>query len=225
MTRTDDKVLIPRPAATVILLRPAAEGVEALMVQREHGASFAAGAWVFPGGVVEEVDHSLSLRDGRAHTLTEGFDTEPEEDRAAYRFAAIRECFEEAGMLIGNTAGPDLLNSLAAWRAQVLEESASWRRLVEQQHFQPSLDRLHYLFRRITPPGLPRRFDTRFYVTAAPNAQEASVCQAEVVDARWVNPEEALELDRQGSFTLLSPTRAGLQKMTDPELQDRVFAP
>lgn len=194
------------------------------MVQREHRASFAAGAWVFPGGVVEEVDHALSLLDGHADAVIDGFDEEPEEDRVAYRLAAIRECFEEAGMLIGSLRSPTGAQALPGWRTRVLDETAHWRQLIEQQQFLPSLNRLHYLFRRITPPGLPRRFDTRFYVTAAPDAQEASVCQAEVIDARWVNPEQALELDRQGRFTLLNPTRAGLQMMTDPVVQARVFA-
>ncbi len=212
-------VLVPRPAATLMLLREASDGVEVLMVRREPKASFAAGAWVYPGGVVEAVDHALSNLGGEQRLLRQ-VEPEPEEDRGAYRLAAIRECFEEAGLLVGQLNGTPLVPD---WRDRVLTDAEAWERLIHDQEFMPEPPRLHYLFRRITPPGLPRRFDTRFYVAAAPRAQEAAVCEAEVVDCRWVNPVEALELEAQGEMLLLSPTRASLQLMADPELQDQVL--
>jgi 8-oxo-dGTP pyrophosphatase MutT (NUDIX family) len=223
MTSLTAPVLVPRPAATLILLREAADGVEVLMVRREPRASFAAGAWVYPGGVVEPVDHALSVLDGLGLPARE-FEPEPEADRAAYRMAAIRECFEEAGLLVGQLQGSSSDSLLPGWRDQVLNEINAWEQLVSQRRFLPTPHRLHYVFRRITPPGLPRRFDTRFYVTAAPSGQDAAVCQAEVVDARWVNPVEALDLDAQGEMLLLNPTRASLQLMTDPALQEQVLS-
>ncbi len=216
-------VLVPRPAATLILLRESAHGVEVLLVRREQKASFAAGAWVYPGGVVEPVDHALSSLDG-LRRLAPGLEPEPEEDQAAYRLAAIRECFEEAGMLVGRLNDPrGGTSALPDWRDRVRSESSAWEQLIRTRQFLPSPDRLHYVFRRITPPGLPRRFDTRFYVTAAPLAQQAAACQAEVVDARWFDPVEALDLEAQGDMLLLSPTRASLQLMTDPALQEQVL--
>jgi 8-oxo-dGTP pyrophosphatase MutT (NUDIX family) len=147
---------VPRPAATVMLLRGGEQSLAVLLVRRHPEARFMGGAWVFPGGSVDR-----SEGDGQA----------------ALRAAAIRELSEEAGITI---TAPDELVPFARW---------------------------------ITPAQVKTRFDTWFFLAAAPPGAEPNVDGSEVVDARWYAPAAALEASRTGELFLVFPTIKQLEQL------------
>lgn len=179
-----------RDAATIMIVRddPA---FEVLMVQRSSSAAFGAKAWVFPGGRVDAGDGDKAS-------------DEP------WRRAAVRETFEEAGLLLCAPAG--LLAALAApeevlaLRSAVKEERVDLFAKIASIGATLLLGEMHEVGRFITPVGPPRRFDTYFYLAAAPHDQTPSPDGSEVVDARWVSPRRAVEEWRAGTFPLMSVT-------------------
>jgi 8-oxo-dGTP pyrophosphatase MutT (NUDIX family) len=182
----------PRDAATVVLLRDGEEhgsiGPEVLMVKRNRGASFMADAHVFPGGRLEESD---------------GGD---------FAFAAAREAFEEAGVLLAvDEQGRAADNLDPAWleagRIAVGKGEVSFNDLLAQKRLQADTSGYLYFARWITPPTEPRRFDARFFVARVPPRQEALADHAgEVVDFRWDTPARFLEAQARGEIQLPPPT-------------------
>lgn len=196
-----------RFAATLIVLRDGPSGMEVLMLRRaEKEADQNSGAAVFPGGTLDVGDRAL-------RTLCAGVD-----DFAAsqclsvsangldYYAAAIRECFEEAGLLFANDAhdSDDRLvplvdmpaQEVAAMRLAVEEGGDAFLRLCESRGWRLAVDRLAYFSHWLTPPGMPRRFDTRFFVALAPPAQSARPDGRETVEHLWLRPADALEAAR-----------------------------
>lgn len=165
-----------RPAATLVLVRDTSDGLEVLLLQRTWDAVFMPGYFVFPGGRVEEDETH-----GQEHVIGAG-DAEisqimsVDEGGADYMLAAVRECFEESGVLVavdkqGNPISGD--HPVHADRKSVFDGELSLANLCEKYGLAIPLDRLAYLGHWITPPGPPRRFDTRFFVTPAPEGQLA----------------------------------------------------
>lgn len=177
-----------RPASTVCLLRPAEEAMEVLMVRRSSASAFVGGAYVFPGGAVDEDDHSDLAR----RTVT-GVD-DPE--MLPWAAAALREAAEEAGVLI--MADPD-----ASLRN--LHGSDLYRGLLASEL---TLDgsRLAYLSNWVTPAGEPRRFDTRFFLAEVAAGTQAQADEHEVTEATWIAPAQALERARQRDWFMIPPT-------------------
>lgn len=197
-----------RDAATVMIVRDEPE-FQVLMVQRASRASFGASAWVFPGGRVdpEDVVPDPLLAVGRTDIEASAI-LELEHGGLAWWIAAIRETIEEAGLLLldeeaSAAAGPDVL---AGVRSAVQSNSASLFPQLAEHGLQLDLGALHEVARFITPLGPPRRFDTRFFVAAAPQGQMVSPDESEVVNARWVSPAEALDLWVSEEFPLMSVT-------------------
>ncbi|MDY6840332.1 MAG: MBL fold metallo-hydrolase [Pseudomonadota bacterium] len=198
-----------RPAATLVLVRDTAQGPEVLLLQRTWDAVFMPGYFVFPGGRVEEQEPQ-----GREHISGPG-DAEisqtlsVDQGGSDYMLAAVRECFEESGILVavdkqGNPVSGD--HPVHADRISVFDGDLSLGRLCEKHGLAIPLDRLAYLGHWITPPGPPRRFDTRFFVTPAPEGQLAGHDGVETIDHAWVRPEQALEDHRKGLRLLGLPT-------------------
>ena len=173
-----------RPAATVVLVRDAARGIEVFMMRRSQNAAFRGGAHVFPGGAVDTSDSAEQWAG-----LCAGIDMAAanrilgvEQDGLAYWIAAIRECFEEAGILLTNDKGGDLIaiddaKSVAEFsdlRQQMADGKLSLRDLCELRHLTIAADRMAYFSHWITPPHNVRRFDTRFFVAVAPALQTPS---------------------------------------------------
>jgi 8-oxo-dGTP pyrophosphatase MutT (NUDIX family) len=176
----------PRPSATVLLVRDG-DPWELLMVQRPGGADFAPGAYVFPGGTVQEDDRSF-----------------PDELRAA----AVRELFEEAGILLARGArDPE-----CRWVGRELHRGASFGEALSEAGLQPDFDALVLFARWVTPALLRRRFDARFYIARLPEAQTVRPQEGEVVDWMWISPARAL-VDR--NVTLVYATRAVLESVAD----------
>ena len=189
--------LIPRPAATLILLRDSAQGPEVLMLQRTHSAVFLGGAYVFPGGSLDEAD-----ADPRILKRIRG---EAKVPPAPYWIAAMRECLEEAGVLLGVDARR--ADSLMHYRKRPFVE------LLENEDLQVPADEMAYYGHWITAAGRPRRFDTRFFLAIAPDGQSGSHDAAETVHDIWITPREALERGARNEIELVDATRHALRDL------------
>ncbi len=209
--------LVPRPAATLILLRPGAGGLETLMLQRTKSAVFLGGAYVFPGGAVDAADAEarrvVGLTDAQASerlALASG--------GLAYYVAAVRECFEEAGVLLacdarGDTVSADRAQKLMAYRHRPFLE------LLEAENLYIPANALAYYGHWITAAGRPRRFDTRFFVARAPEGQQGAHDANETVHDVWITPHEALERGQRGEIELVFATKhtlTDLARFSDP---------
>ncbi len=168
----------PKLAATILLVRDGASGLEVFMVQRHHKIDFATGAMVFPGGKIEAGDSDARLR-----ARCTGADALAA-DALAVRVGAIRETFEEAGLLIGKPA-----QTAAPPRAKAWQEFYA-------HGFRPALTRLTFFARAITPPGRPRRFDTRFFcVPADAVVHKIAIADGELSDLEWHSIAQARSLE------------------------------
>jgi 8-oxo-dGTP pyrophosphatase MutT (NUDIX family) len=224
-----DEVVI-RPAATVMLVRDAANpesggsALEVLMVRRNLQSDFVGGAYVFPGGAVDPLDggpEAEALSQGRADveaSILLGI----ESGGLAYWVAALRETFEEAGLLLATRpAGPPLLAGdeeeearFVAERALVNKGSRRFLDLCRDEKLQLLVGDVHYFAHWITPRGAPRRYDTRFFVAAAPLGQQAAHDAGETIADTWISPRRALEGHRKGVFELIFPTIRNLQAIS-----------
>ena len=226
--------LVPRPAATLILVRDASAGMEVFMIRRTQSAVFMGGAHVFPGGGVDANDASAELA---AHC--EGMDDAAasrmlgvESGGLAYWTAALRECFEEAGLLLAHDADgryADLndvqhLPAFERWRESIRAGKATLADLCREHNLRLAAGRLAYFSHWITQPGRPRRYDTRFFVAEAPPAQTASHDNSETVDHVWIRPAEALERHRRGEMLLVFPTIKTLESIAGFAAPDALMA-
>lgn len=200
-----------KPAATILLLRddPA---FEVLMVKRHHQIDFASGALVFPGGKSHAGDHDP---DWKAHSI--GWEAY-EADQRGLRIAAIREVFEEAGILLARRRDGQPMSGEAcpmAVRQAVDAGTTRFIDVVAGLDAYLDLDALTVFARWITPPLTPKRFDTWFYVVNAPIEQLAACDGRETVDAEWIAPSEALRLAAEGQRKVIFPTRMNLQLLAE----------
>lgn len=221
--------MVVRDAATVMLVRDGADGLEVLMVQRSLRSDFVGGAHVFPGGAVEPADGDAGLAELCLAGGMGGGDGDAacsarldlERGGLAFFVAAVRECFEEAGVLLARPRdGERALSSLAPevtarFRAHRAAVDAG-RPLVEvlvEEGLVVDLDRLHYVSHWITPEGAPRRYDTRFFVAEAPPEQMPLHDERETVATIWIAPAEALAYHQRGEIDLILPTVRNLQDL------------
>ncbi len=201
----------PAPSATILLVRDAPT-FEVLMVKRHHQIDFASGALVFPGGKTHAGDHDPAW-EGRIL----GWAAHQPEARAL-RIAAIREAYEETGILLARHAdGADFKGDEAAGAARddIAHDRRSFLGLVEALDVRLDLDALTVFARWITPKMMPKRFDTWFFLAAAP-ADQLAVCDGwETVDAEWIAPAEALRLGEARERVVIFPTRMNLQLLAE----------
>ncbi len=205
-----DPVII-RPAATILLVRDAPE-FQVLMVKRHHQIDFASGALVFPGGKTDPADH-----DPTWEGLTQDWDRiEPAE--RPLRIAAIREAYEEAGILLARHPSGEIFHGnerAVAARDAVAKGQRAFVELVGELGLRLDLGALTVFARWITPAMMPKRFDTWFYVVRATSDQLA-VCDGwETVDAEWVAPAEVMRLAAAGERKVIFPTRMNLQLLAE----------
>ena len=205
----------PRPAATIVVVRDGAEGIEVLLSRRAERGDHNSGAWVFPGGIVEK-------NDALANAAVAGLDDAEASRRLGlanggldYYVAAIRECFEESGLLFARADAPELVDldgsdavRLAPWRGALHRGEKGIAEFCAAEGLQLAADRLVYLSHWLTPLGRAKRFDTRFFIAAVPAAQTAAHDGAELLEQMWIAPKEALA--RKASLKLLTPTQKTL---------------
>jgi 8-oxo-dGTP pyrophosphatase MutT (NUDIX family) len=217
-----------------MLVRDGAPGVEVFMLRRNLRSDFVGGAYVFPGGAVDPQDRHENLdpvcrgrSDAEAsHQL--GID----HGGLAYWVAAIRESFEEAGVLLAYDDREHVIClDVPGTEERFVEHrravDTGERRLVdicEEEHLQLAVDQMYYFSHWITPEGAPRRYDTRFFVARAPEAQQPLHDDHEVIANLWIRPSEALDRHRAGQFDLIFPTVRSLEALERFDTADAVLA-
>jgi 8-oxo-dGTP pyrophosphatase MutT (NUDIX family) len=167
--------------------------MEVLLMRRHERSTFVPGSWVFPGGVVEEIDREIA-----------GSRSDGDDPLTIMRIAAVRELFEETGVWLG-AASIDL----ASHRAELLASPARFSSLLEE--LPVDLGQLVWTARWITPAGVPKRFDTYFFLVMVPQDTEASPELSEGVETIWITPSEALERHRRNEMPLVFPTIRNLE--------------
>lgn len=218
----------PRHSASLIVLRDGAAGLEVLMLRRaERAGDQNSGAAVFPGGHLDAEDKLAcglcnGLDDARASVLLG-----VESGGLDYWIAAIRECFEEAGVLLAVDPRGEWVDLAAlgdptvrAMRRELHAGRADFTALCRQHGWRLATDRLHYFSHWLTPPGRPKRFDTRFLLTTAPPAQPASADDTESAALMWLAPGEAL----QGGLKLMTVTEETLRTLAAWRSVDEALA-
>jgi 8-oxo-dGTP pyrophosphatase MutT (NUDIX family) len=193
-----------RPAATVLLLRDGAAGLEVFMVVRNRDIEFAGGALVFPGGRVEEADGSLAGHD----------------PLGAFRIAGIRETFEECGVLLARPRGEAgmvgaerLLAAADRHRAALGRGERSLPEVLAAEGLEPATDALAHWAHWVTPASRSKRFDTHFFLAEAPRDQLAVHDGTESVDSVWIAPAQAVAETDAGRRRLVFATRKNLEKL------------
>ena len=211
-----------RPASTILLLRDGAkvdgksrDEIEVFMMVRHHQIEFNSGALVFPGGSVDAGDKEIVARSD----LHSGGEALSEAERG-FRIAAIRETFEESGILLARPKGSKALVDAkrareieAANRSDLNEGKITFLKVLTDNGMLLALDELVPYAHWITPEGLPKRFDTWFFLAAAPPAQAGAHDGRESTDSIWVSPREALQGGESGRFKLPFPTTRNLIKL------------
>ncbi len=208
-------VVEAQPAATVLLVRDAEPtGVEVFVLRRTASAVFAAGMYVFPGGRVDDIDHAAELEpycDG-VDDATASARLGIERGGLAFWVAAVRECFEEAGVLLARRRDGGPLTVTDAERRAVHAGELSMEEVCRRRDLVLDLTAIRYIAHWVTPVGeSPRRFDTRFFLAAAPADQEGTHDDAELVHSMWVRPADAVAQAEAGELLMMPPTVANLR--------------
>jgi len=184
--------------------------LQVLMLRRRAGSEFVGGMSVFPGGGLDAEDASGDAPEAQRASERLGL----AEGGLAYSMAAIRETFEETGILLAREADGSFVDlredgqakRFHAQRGEVDAGRLTLAALLEAEALRPATDSLSYVGRWITPLGPPRRYDTRFFVAPAPPGQQALADQREAVDSEWVSPANALARFEAGELLMLPPT-------------------
>ncbi len=221
MITFDPEGVIVRPAATVMLVRDTDLGPEVFMLRRNPASDFVAGAMVFPGGAVDPGDSDESLVPFCAG-LTDPDASEVLDLPAgglAFWVAAIRETFEEAGVLLAYDQHGDVVRFDDPGIGGRFSEH---RRLVDSgllpigglcadEQLTLACDTIHYVSHWVTPVGPSRRYDTRFFIARAPEAQVGAHDNRETVASLWVRPQDALSRAKAGDLDIIMPTASNLE--------------
>jgi 8-oxo-dGTP pyrophosphatase MutT (NUDIX family) len=232
-----DPDLVPvKPAATVLLVRDAeGGGIEVFMLRRTFNAAFASGMFVFPGGKVDDLDGVAEiseicdgLTDAEASSLLQ-----IPSGGLAYWVAAVRECFEEAGVLLARYAGTGevirfdddvIASQFQAERENIHDGSVALLELCHRENLHLTTDEIFYVSHWITPKGERRRFDTRFFVARAPAAQDPLHDDGETIESMWIRPEEAIRRAGEKDLMLMPPTKANIEFLLPHKTTDEVLA-
>ncbi|NWH08764.1 MAG: NUDIX hydrolase [Alphaproteobacteria bacterium] len=198
------------PAATILLVRDGREGIEVFMVKRHHQIDFASGALVFPGGKLAKGDGDPRL--AAMHGGAGGFSAQ----MLPFAAAAIREAFEESGILLARhrdgrmlTAGE--LDALQTFRPMLDKGEMGLADFLERHALRLALEELAHFAHWITPVFMPKRFDTQFFIAAAPPGQLGRHDGSEAVDSVWITPEAAIS--DPSKWTVIFPTRMNLRAL------------
>jgi glyoxylase-like metal-dependent hydrolase (beta-lactamase superfamily II)/8-oxo-dGTP pyrophosphatase MutT (NUDIX family) len=220
-----------RPAATLVLLRDGADGLEVFMVQRAARAVFLGGAYVFPGGALDTADADPAMQ-----ALIAGIDAREADERLglregalAYWIAALRECFEEAGFLLAHDrSGEPLHESRAAALAQHRQALNAQRMpfadVLRTENVLLAGSQIAYYQHWITAPLRPRRFDTRFFIALAPRGQAGLHDNTETVHSLWTRPADALARGKRGEIELAFATQYVLRDLARFDTADAALA-
>ncbi len=213
----------PRMASAIMLLRdvPTGQGIEVFMVRRVIQSDFMPDVYVFPGGSVSHDDYAAELADGVSARVVAS-PADPEGRTAAgtgVRAAAIRELFEEAGVLLAYRDGEIVsipeqqVAHFESYRHAFQQRSGSLEEMARAERLVLATDRLGYFAHWITPQGMPKRFDTHFFITTAPAEQLAAHDRLETSEGIWIAPAEALARFERDEFPLVFATIYQLREL------------
>ena len=238
-----------RDAATVILVRDALDedgepAIEVCMLRRALDAEFVAGAYVFPGGSVDPDDRGADV-EGLCRGRTDGEASAVlgvESGGLAFWVAALRECFEEAGVLLAypsdhrhgardgsaipllDTSDPVTTARFAGYRDAVNAGTTGILDVCRSEGLALAVDSVHYVSHWITPELAPKRYDTRFFIAAAPPGQVARHDDSETIASIWVRPADAMARHQAGEIDLLQPTVTNLANIVGFHSTSEVMA-
>ena len=212
MSSKDSAPVPARPAATVVILRDGPDGIEVFMVERHREIEFASGALVFPGGKVDPEDSDSAWAELAAEAPAAP-------DRSLF-VAAGRETFEEAGLMLARRHGTqaildanDAHRLVEAHRARLLNGEVTFVDIIRSEGLELAADLMVPFAHWITPERVPKRFDTHFFLIAAPVAQLGAHDGGESVEGLWITPQQALSDAGAGTRTLVFATRMNLSKL------------
>ncbi len=217
-----------KEASTIVLVRTSRhENIEVLMLKRNMQSGYVPGAHIFPGGEVDVADYAED-----AMALCHGITNEQASKRLgnttsglAWWGAAIRECFEEVGLLLATPAtsptgelvsldSPKDIERFKEYRSSVTAHPEQMVFVCRDEGLQLAASNLHYFSHWITPHGAPRRYDTRFFLAVAPSRQSPLPDSREIVEAVWITPQDALAQHASGTFDMLLPTVKTLEQLS-----------
>lgn len=220
---------VPRDAATVMLLRSAPAGLEVYMLRRQPTMAFAPGAYVYPGGSVDarDADEEVDWAGPDAAEWGRIFAAPPSQARALV-CAAVRETFEESGVLLAGESADSVVADTTSpeWEADrkaLLDRSVSLAELLARRGLVLRSDLLRPWARWITPVIEPRRYDTRFFAAALPVGQRTRDVGGEAAEVAWVQPAAALAASRRGEIRLFPPTAVSLSELAECRDLDTVL--
>jgi 8-oxo-dGTP pyrophosphatase MutT (NUDIX family) len=221
MIEIPDPPTVPRPAATVLLLRDSPNGIEVFMATRHQGSSFMPGVLVFPGGAVDPDDSAPGLIDPNA----------PLPADAVTRVGGVREIFEEAAFLLARPiAGGDLVGAdrleriLASHRAALCAGERPFSTIMAEEGLRPAIDLMAPFANWITPVIRKKRFNARFYLARAPEGQIGAHDELELINSRWITPAEALAAQARGEIKVVFVTRSNLGLLAKSRTVDEALA-
>lgn len=201
MERLNSGAIEAKASATIVLLRDGTEGLEVFIMVRADTMAFGAGAAVFPGGKVDKTDSDILAAD----------------PLGAYKVAALRETFEEAGGLLATRDGRPLTNAeileLEPWRTRLEKHELGFTDFCAINNLQPDFEALSLISRWRTPKHLKKRFDTYFFLAVLLGDQSLAHDGGELVSSLWQTPQTILELHDTGDLTLMPPTYWTLQDL------------
>jgi 8-oxo-dGTP pyrophosphatase MutT (NUDIX family) len=222
MTDLPNPPAVPRPAATVLLLRDGPGGIEVFMATRHQGSSFMPGILVFPGGAVDPDDAEPGLVEAAPRPLP---------DDAVSRIGGVREIFEEAAFLLARPVGQsDLVGPaqleriLADHRGPLRGGERTFSAIMAREGLCPAIDLMVPFARWITPVIRKKRFDARFYLARAPEGQIGAHDERELVDSRWTNVADALESQARGEIKIVFVTRSNLSLLAKSRTVEEALA-
>jgi 8-oxo-dGTP pyrophosphatase MutT (NUDIX family) len=221
---TTDPPPVPTPASTVIIGRDGPMGIEMFMVLRHEKSNFASGALVFPGGKIDENDKLPALRS--FCTGAEGV----EDSMLCIMVAAIRETFEESGILLARHGDDDnilsggRLASLDGYRQPLNSGELTLVEFLKKEDIKLACDQLTFFAHWITPEMVPRRFDTRFFLANAPEGHDGAHDGTESVDSIWISTQDAISEYKDGKYFIMFPTRMNIQKLGRNRTMDDALA-
>lgn len=218
----DTTAAVPRPAATAVVMRDGEACVEVLLLQRHRSSGFVPGAHVFPGGRVDASDAvAPAVAEDGGTTL---------EPAVKYRVAAIREVFEETGVLLARDArgewAPDCTTdpAMESWREQLMAGQASLADVLADRQLRACVEEVVYFSHWITPVAEPRRYDTRFFLARLPDHRTARADPREMIDAIWLGIDEAMQRFEAGQLPMVFPTVRTLQSLRGYDSVDAALA-
>lgn len=223
-----------RDSATVILVRDGAGGPEVFMLERHLKSDFAGGAYVFPGGTIDARDldpEAASFLDGPSLVEATTHIDAPEGTALGFYLCAIRETFEEAGVLLAHRSGEPVRfdddeeeKRFAVYRDEFNARGGSLAELATKEELRFAGDLLYYYARWITPEFAPKRYDARFFVATMPEGQVPLHDDVETTASTWIRPSDALSQAREGLFSIIFPTRKTLESLADFATANDVIA-